>query len=89
MQKTTTVLAAVAIGATAIGISVASPAAATSSNCQQAGTATVCGQGDIRVGGSLPATAPNDLASVPSGSGCTTPYGTYQNCAVQAGLGRW
>lgn len=58
MKKTTTVLAALAIGAAAIGVSIAPPAAADPSNCQNVGGTTVCGQGDVR-GGGQSAGAPN------------------------------
>jgi hypothetical protein len=84
MQKTTTGLAALAIGAAAIAISTAPPASADSSkSCQTSGAATVCAQGSVSGGGQ---------PVVPGGEvvwpvGCTTPYGTYQNCAVQSN--RW
>ena len=48
MKNVTTVLVAAAIGAAAIGIGIAPPAAADTSNCQQVGASTVCGQGDVR-----------------------------------------
>ena len=51
MKKTTSVLAALAIGAAAIGISVAPPAAADQSNCKTDGGTTICGQGNVRAGG--------------------------------------
>ena len=54
MMKTTTVLAAVAIGAAAIGISFAPPAAAGSSNCHTVGPSIVCGQGGVSGGGQPP-----------------------------------
>jgi hypothetical protein len=88
-HTTTTVLAAVATGAAAIAIGIAPPAAAEPSNdCQTTGATTVCAQGNVSGGGGQ---SPN--SSVPYfhtdqlfygyGAGCTTPYGTYQNCAVQ------
>jgi hypothetical protein len=75
-MRTNTVLAALAIGAAAIGISVAPPAAADpSNNCQDNSGVTVCGQGGVSGGGQ--SVAP---AVPPVGGGCTTPYGSYQNC---------
>jgi hypothetical protein len=86
MKKTGTVLAAMAIGAAAIGISLAPSAAGDPSNCQTVGAATVCGQGDVR-GGGQSAGAPNVPAptGAPAGGGCRTPYGTYQNCRLSGG----
>jgi hypothetical protein len=82
MKKTTTVLAALTIGAAAIGISIAPPAAADPSNCKTVGATTVCGQGNVRGGGQSPR-APNGPVPAPVGGGCQTPYGTYQNCTIQ------
>jgi hypothetical protein len=81
MKKTTTVLAAVTIGAAAIGISIAPPAAAAPSNCQTVGGTTVCGQGNVR-GASQSARAPNGPVPAPVGGGCQNAYGGYQNCNV-------
>lgn len=84
MKKTTTGLAALAIGAAAIAIGIAPPAAADSSkNCQTSGAVTVCAQGGIRgVGGqSAAAVAPSGGVAWPMG--CITQYGTYQNCNAQ------
>ena len=93
MHKTTTVLAALAIGAAAIATSMAPPAAADPfKNCQTTGAATVCAQGSVGGGGgqspdsSGPYFRPDSLF-YGYGGGCTTPYGTYQNCAVQGN--RW
>lgn len=82
MKKTTTFLAAVAIGAAAIGISIAPPAAADTSNCQTVAGTTVCGQGVVK--GAGPSAGPSNASSpaAPAGGGCTTPYGTYQNCNI-------
>ena len=88
MKNVTTILAAAAIGAAAVVFSIAPPAAADTSNCQQAGASSVCGQGDVRGGDQSP-----DGSDVPAGvlapgpddSGCTTPYGTYQNCNAGGG----
>ena len=86
MQTTTTGLAALAIGAAAIAISIAAPASADSSkNCQTSGAVTVCAQGSVTGGGQ---------SLVPGGGvvwpvGCSTPYGTYQNCAVQGNRWWW
>lgn len=88
MKKTTAVLAALAIGAAAIGISIAPPAAADPS-CQDIGATTVCAQGTVNAGdqsadntvGLDP--APNSVAGPFADfytGGCQTPYGTYQNC---------
>ena len=86
MRKTITVLAALAIGAAGIATSIAAPATADSSkNCQTTGAATVCAQGSVSGGGG-PSVAPPG-AMPPIGEGCTTPYGSYQNCAVQGN--RW
>jgi hypothetical protein len=77
MKKTTTALV-LAIGAVTIGISVASPAGADPSNCQQIGSTTVCGHGGNR--GQPAAPAP--------GAGprnCTNAYGSYQNCGNAGG----
>ena len=80
MKKITTVVAAMAIGAAAIGI--APSAGADPSNCQQVGTSSICSQGgDIR--GSQPAAPPGPAA--PNGGGCLTPYGTYQSCGNNGG----
>jgi hypothetical protein len=78
MKKITTVVA-MAIGAAAIGIGIASPAAADPNNCQTVGGATVCSQGG-GVRGVNPPAAPNGPVAGPPGSGCLTPYGTYQSC---------
>jgi hypothetical protein len=80
MKKTCSVLAAaVAIGSTAIGITIAPPAAADpTSNCQTVGGSTVCAQGgDVRGGKSGVSPGP---ASGSRGGGCTNAYGSYQNC---------
>ncbi len=77
-MRTTVVLAALAIGAATIGISVAPLAGADpSSNCQTVGATTVCGQGDISGGG--PPSAGPSVPAPPTG-GCTNAYGGYQNC---------
>lgn len=75
MKKTTSVLV-LAIGVT-IGIGVAPPAGADTSNCQQIGAATVCGQGGVNSGGQSAAPPPG---AGPAGGGCTNAYGGYQNC---------
>ena len=83
MKKTTSVLAALAIGAAAIGISVAPPAAAEQSKCQTVGGTTICGQGNVRGGGAsggvsnAPAQTP-----APATGGCQNAYGGYQNCNI-------
>jgi hypothetical protein len=81
MQTTITGLAALAIGAAAVAISIAPPAAANSSkNCQTSGAVTVCAQGGVRdVGGQ--SIAPGGGVVWPVS--CITPYGTYQNCNAQ------
>jgi hypothetical protein len=81
MQRTTTGLAALTIAAAAIAISIAPPAAADSSrNCQTSGAVTLCAQGGVRgVGGQ--SVAPGGGVVWPLG--CTTQYGTYQNCNAQ------
>jgi hypothetical protein len=80
-MKTTGVLAALAIGATAIGISIAPPAAADPSDfCQQVGSATVCGQGGVNSGGQ-----PAAPGAGPPRRGCLTPYGTYRSCGNRGG----
>jgi hypothetical protein len=77
MKKITRVAAAMAVGATAIGIGIAPPAAA--DNCQTVGAATICGQGGATNQGS-PAGGANAPAQGPGSGGCLTPYGTYQQC---------
>jgi hypothetical protein len=87
MKKTTTVLAALAIGAAAIGISIAPPSAADDSNpnCQTVGGTTVCAQGgDVR-GGDQFVAPPDPVAGPPDVGGCLTQYGTYQNCGTGGG----
>jgi hypothetical protein len=86
VKKTTAVLAALASGAAAIGISIAPPAAA-EPQCQDIGATTVCAQGSVGAGDqSADSTAGTDqsvdIGPVPdlSDGGCLTPYGTYQNC---------
>jgi hypothetical protein len=81
MKKITTVFAALTIGAAAIGISIAPPAAAAPSNCQTVGATVVCGQGNVS-GGGQSAGAPNGPVSAPVGGGCQNAYGGYQNCNV-------
>ena len=81
MNKATTVLAALTIGAAAIGISIAPPAFADPTNCETVGESTVCGQGNVRGGGEV-AGPPNVPAPTPAGGGCQTPYGSYQNCNI-------
>lgn len=80
MKKITRVAAAMAIGATAIGIGIAPPAAADTSNCQTVGAATICGQGGVTNGGS-----PAGASNAPASGGCLTPYGTYQQCNAGRG----
>jgi hypothetical protein len=83
----TTVLAAMAIGAMAIGIGIASPAAADPNNCQTVGGATVCSQGgDVR-GGDQSAAPYGPGTWPPRTSGCLTPYGTPQKCERGGGGG--
>jgi hypothetical protein len=87
MKKTTAVLAALSIGAAAIGISIAPPAAA-DPQCQDIGATTVCAQGSIGAGdqsadNSVGVDQSADSTVGPFGDypgGCLTPYGTYQNC---------
>ena len=94
MRNTKTVLAALAIGLAAIGISIAPSATADDdpSDCQTVGGVTVCGQGDVR--GEGPSATPGPVSATPgplSGpaeGGCLTPYGTYQNCVVEGNTGR-
>ena len=81
MKKTTTVLAALTIGAAALGVGIAPTAAADPTNCQTVGATTVCGQGDVRSGGE-PVGPPNVSAPGPVGGGCQNPYGGYQNCNI-------
>lgn len=75
--------------AAVVGISVAAPAAADSSNdCSSSAGVTVCAQGGVtgvRGGQSL---TPGGGIPPYSGGQCTTQYGTYQNCLIQEGLGR-
>ena len=86
MKKPTSVLAGLAIGAAALGIIIAPPAAA---DCQDNGGVTVCAQGSVSGGDQAPdnpggadpsPNGPDTPDSVPYGGGCTTQYGTYQNC---------
>lgn len=76
MKKITTIPAALAIGAAAIAIGIASPAAADPTNCETVGGATVCGQGTV--GGE--AGASNGPVSAPMAPTCRNAYGAYQNC---------
>jgi CubicO group peptidase (beta-lactamase class C family) len=82
VRNTTTVLAALAIGLAAIGISIAPSAAADndSSNCQTIGAATMCGQGGVRGGGPSEA-SPGPVSGPPAEGGCLTPYG---DCAMKS-----
>jgi hypothetical protein len=81
MKKTTNVLAALAIGAAAIGISIAPSAAADPNNCQTVGGATVCSQGGQSA-------APNGPAAGPPGvNSCLNAFGTYQRCNRGGGGG--
>jgi hypothetical protein len=79
MKKITTVVAAMAIGAAAIGIGIAPPAAADTSRCQPVGATTICGQGGVTNAGPS-AGASNVPAQGPASGGCLTQYGTYQSC---------
>jgi hypothetical protein len=81
MNKIATVLTSLTIGAAAIGIGIAPPAAADPTNCETVGGSTVCGQGDVRSGGEV-AGPPNVPAPAPIEGGCQTPYGSYQNCNI-------
>jgi hypothetical protein len=81
MKKTTAVLVLAIGAAMTIGISVAPLAGADTSNCQQVGASTVCGQGGVR-GGGQPAGGSNPQVPAPSGGGCKNAYGGYQNCNV-------
>jgi hypothetical protein len=76
MKKTAAFLV-LATGAAAIGISVAPLAPADPTTCETVGATTVCGQGSVNDGGG---SAPPPAAPAPTPGGCTTPYGTYQNC---------
>ena len=88
MQKTITGLAALAIGAAATAVSIAPQASAESSrNCQNSGLATVCAQGSVSGGGGQSLAPGGGVILGPFG--CTTPYGTYQNCAAQGGRWYW
>jgi hypothetical protein len=78
MKRITRVVAAMAIGATAIGIGIAPPAAA--DNCQTVGAATICGQGSPTNGSSSAGAANAPAQGGPASGGCVTPYGTYQQC---------
>jgi hypothetical protein len=73
------VLGGLVVAAAAIGISLASPAAAAPTNCQTVGAATLCGQGNVSGAGPSVNSA---TASTPAigASGCTTAFGTYQRC---------
>lgn len=73
------VLGGLVIVAAAIGMGVASPAAAGPTNCQTVGKSTVCGQGNVTAGPTQSA-KPATGASAPSTGGCTNAYGTYQSC---------
>ena len=87
MKKITTVLAALAIGAAAIAISIAPPAAA-EPQCQDVGATTVCAQGTVGPGDQsaddtagldpAPDTTVGPLDANPGS--CLTQYGTYQRC---------
>ena len=61
----------------AIGMSGMPPAAADTSNCLQLGATSLCGQGGVT------GTPGHYGVFAPDGGSCVTPYGTYQNCAVQ------
>ena len=86
MKKITRVVAAMAIGAAAIGVGIAPSAAADPNpNCQNVGGSTVCAQGgDVRSPGQSVA-PPAPVAGPPGVGGCLTPYGTYQSCGTGGG----
>jgi hypothetical protein len=69
----------VTVATAAIGISIASPALADPTNCQQVGATTVCGQGSVHGGAHSPGGS-NPQVPAPTGGGCTNAYGAYQNC---------
>jgi hypothetical protein len=89
VKKTTAVLATLAIGAAAIGISIA-PSAAADPQCQDIGATTVCAQGTVGPGdpsadstvgpGDPSADSTAGPLGDPNTNGCLTPYGTYQRC---------
>jgi hypothetical protein len=85
-MKKTTVLAAAAIGAAAIGISFAPAAAADTSNCQSVGGTTLCGHGNVGGGGQSTGTVSSPVPAPPAG-GCLNQYGVYQNCGTGGGGG--
>jgi hypothetical protein len=78
VKKTTAVLATLAIGAAAIGISIA-PSAAADPQCQDIGATTVCAQGTVGPGDPSADSTAGPLGD-PNTNGCLTPYGTYQRC---------
>jgi hypothetical protein len=62
----------------------APPVAADTSNCQQVGSTTTCGQGRVSgTAGDNAGIQGHNGVMAPFGEGCINPYETYQNCAVQ------
>ena len=85
-MRTRIVLAALAIGASAVGIGIAPIAAGTpsSQNCQSVGGATVCAQGGASSAGQ--SASPTVPAPPNAGAGgCANAFGVYQNCNVGRG----
>ena len=89
MRATRRNLIGVTIVAAVVGISVAAPAAADSSNdCQSAQGVTVCAQGGVSSIGGGQSLAPGGGVPPYGGGQCATQYGTYQNCLVRQGFSR-
>ena len=84
------ILGLAAVVTPVVALSAAPPAAANpTTNCQSGGAATVCAQGGVT--GQSSVTGPSSPiggtghygVEAPYGQGCTSAYGTYQNCAVE------
>lgn len=89
MRATGRNLIGVAVVAAVVGVSVAAPAAADSSNdCQSAQGVTVCAQGGVSSIGGGQSLVPGGGVPPYDGGQCATQYGTYQNCLVQRGFSR-
>lgn len=73
----------VAVAAPVVALTGALPAgAAPSTNCQSSRAATVCAQGGITGESGVTGSTGHQGIEAPYGGGCTSQYGTYQNCAI-------
>jgi hypothetical protein len=76
-------------GAAAAAIAAAPAASADPMSCVSAGGATQCQTpGNVQINATPPVQTAGAFGYGGYGGGCTTPYGTYQNCVVQQGIPR-